>query len=505
MLVVVSMDSLLDSGDDGCSPRACVHAALAATSPDALYLCVVAADSATPPSEHAIAIPPAMRLAWLGTTARWVLPALKGQPPPDGDDDGGGGAGCTASADSLSLIATGVLNAITSSAKDGPHTVVIVGHALMALPLALREAAPHIDIASLLVFDAAFTSSESFAAIPDRASLLRGAVAADAIAFPLGTTESSQQFAASALSILGASTSTAGVRFASRETRFVTSHLGLSGAWEGGEIEFVGDTDAESARVALESGLRARHGRTSSAVLIHAALPSPLAQASAATTSTAQHSAADERPALCVSLMDEETSLPSRLAAVELFFTRHARFCGRVSFVFLVRANNAVADTTSLRTRVDELSGRVCGKFSTPTWEPLCLLRGAHTRSEVRAAFSSATVGLFCAAGTEALAFAAAAFSERTDAALVIGEFADARLHRGAFLCNASSPSSVCDAVAKALDASVDEREMRGRSLLARARFFSGKRWSTAALSATQTAAAANAAAKAAANNGACE
>ena len=495
MLFVVSSDSLLDGGDDGCSLRACIHAAF----PNAEFLCVVG-DSFTPPlpsQHHAIAVPQALRQAWLATMSRWVLPALQGLPPPDGDDADNGGIGFTACEAVLQLIAKGVLQTIMSSTNGpggDPHTVAIVGHSLMALPSVLREAAPAIEI--LLVFDAPVSSSESFRAIPNRASLLRGAVAADAIAFPMGTTGSSQQFAASAVSVLGASASEKGVWFASRDTRFITFHLGLSGAWEGGgvSVECVGDTDAESARVALESGLRARHGRTSSAVLINAALPSPQALPPA-TASTAQHvstSASDERPALCVSLTDEVSSLPSRLAAVELFFTRHARFCGRVSFVFLVRAN-AIADATNLRTRVDELSGRINGKFSTPTWEPLCLLRGVHTRTEVRAAFSSSTVGLFLAAGTEALAFAAAAFSERTDAALVIGEYADAPLQRGAFLCNASSPSSVCDAVAEALDASTAEREMRGRSLLARARFFSGKRWSEAALYATRSAAAANA------------
>lgn len=515
---------------DDCSALASVRAGLEACVGPIKYLWTADAGGADI-SSSSVALAPAARKAWLRWADNTLWPALHARPP--GDPDGTERAGVAAMNAAVQALAAAVVSA---AAAADTNFVAIVGHELLALPAAIRSlwaargsSTPQPSL--LLILPTAFAAAESFRTLPPRSDLLAGALGSDAIAVP--DAEWARQLSNAAVNALGVDASplrvaAPGGAALRRFVALVVNPLGiLPAAWESGEVQTGADADAESARVWLEASLRARHGRVASAlsvsIPISLSLPSPPPLPLA-------------RPLLVASLCDDDdtAALPSRVAAIEIFFSRYVSWRGRVTFILFVRApqqhntpgNEARAARRSV---VDEACGRVCGRLTTPSWEPLLLLRSRPARADIRALFASAAVGLFTSAvsgaATEAYAFvaahahAAAANAHTTSAGsqtppdavtptalapapgvLIIGPaVGSACLLQGALVASPTDPAAVADAVATALNMGTRERWRRHAQLLAAVRFFNARAWAERALDVTAASASAARAAAAAA------
>ena len=490
-----------------------------------------------------VSLTPAERSAWLRWSDLTLWASLHARPPAEPD-----GSERTAVIALNAAICKLAAATVSASASCSATIIAIVGHELIALPLAVRSlltaryggsggsAQPSI----LYILPTAFAAAETFKTLPPRSALLAGALGADAISLP--DAEWARQLSNSAVNILGVDSSPLRVAAPGNGeslTRFVTlvvTPLGIDNhSWESGEVETSADADAESARIRLEASLRARHGRVASAISVIPPL-SPQTQQQQQQQQQIQQPTTQvlrpiARPVLVASLCDDDdtSALPARLAAIEIFFSRYSTWRGRVTFVIFVRTASTHCNgaRAARRAVVDEACGRVCGEIATPSWEPLIILRGKPIRADIRALFASASIGLFTSnisgTATEAHAFvtshAHAAVTNSTGISgggggggsggggtpptpaggnslpvppgvLIIGPaVGGASLLQGAIVASPTDPAAVADAVATALLMGRRERETRHAQLLAAVRYFNARSWGESVLEVTATSA----------------
>src|SRR5690606_11024038 len=75
---------------------------------------------------------------------------------------------------------------------------------------------------------------------------------------------------------------------------------------------------------------------------------------------------------ISIDRLDYSKGIPQRLQAFELFLERYPEFHGKVTLVMLVvPSRDAVEKYKELKEEVDELVGRINGKYSDINWNPI--------------------------------------------------------------------------------------------------------------------------------------
>ncbi len=175
---------------------------------------------------------------------------------------------------------------------------------------------------------------------------------------------------------------------------------------------------------------------------------------------------------LSVDRMDYTKGILERLRAIEVFFERYPTYRRRTVFTQLcVPTRTSVQEYQDLKRQVDEMVGRVNGRFSDPTWSPIRYLFRSVNQRELVSMYRTARVGLITPLrdGMNLVAKEYVAAQTEQQGVLILSELAGAAEEmKEAVLVNPYDVDHVADAIHRALV--MPEAERRSRMVALRHR-----------------------------------
>jgi trehalose 6-phosphate synthase/phosphatase len=175
--------------------------------------------------------------------------------------------------------------------------------------------------------------------------------------------------------------------------------------------------------------------------------------------------APDARVVLGVDRLDYTKGIPERIRAFERLLELHPEHRERVVFLQIaVPSRTEVKEYRRLKREIDELVGRVNGRFGTPQWSPIHYLHRASSEEQLVALYRDAHVGLVTPLrdGMNLVAKEYVACQVGDPGVLVLSRFAGAsETMREALLVNPYNIDATAEALHRAL--TMDESERRSR------------------------------------------
>ncbi|MBI4701430.1 MAG: bifunctional alpha,alpha-trehalose-phosphate synthase (UDP-forming)/trehalose-phosphatase [Deltaproteobacteria bacterium] len=322
-------------------------------------------------------------------------------------------------------------------------TVWVHDYQLALVPALLRRRIPDARIGFFLHIP--FPSSEVFRILSWRAEILEGMLGADLVGFH--TYAYARYFATSLVRVLGLDVDLDRVWYRGREVRLGAYPMGIDAAFF--------ESAAQEPEVVAEAAAIRGHG-------------------------------GGARIVLGVDRLDYTKGIPRRLLAFERLLEHEPSWRGRARFVQVaVPSRGEVPAYEQFKHQVDELVGRINGRYGTTQYVPIHYLHRGFSQKKL--------VALYCAADVMAvtplrdgLNLVAKEFVAcRTDlgAVLVLSEFAGAASELAeAVLVNPYDIDAVARALAQALHMSPEERAARLRAMRERVRENDVHRWVAAFL-----------------------
>lgn len=168
---------------------------------------------------------------------------------------------------------------------------------------------------------------------------------------------------------------------------------------------------------------------------------------------------------LGVDRLDYTKGIPERLRAFERLLERHPAWRGQVSYVQIsAPSRTKVPEYVRQRREVEELVGRVNGRFGDPDWVPVRYLFRAYSQRELAAYYREADVCLVSPLrdGMNLVAKEFVACQTDDPGVLVLSRFAGAAAElTDALIVNPYDLDGTADALARALSMPLDERRAR--------------------------------------------
>jgi trehalose 6-phosphate synthase/phosphatase len=286
-----------------------------------------------------------------------------------------------------------------------------------------------------------FPSGEVFRLLPWRRELLEGILGASLVGFH--TVSYVLHFLTSAANVLGCETRAGRVEFNGRSIRVGTFPMGIDFA-EYDSLASRPDVLAEAERLRDSAG----------------------------------------KAALIVSVdrLDYTKGIPRRLFAFERLLERYPRLRGRVSLIQVAAPSRvAVGEYQQFRRGVDELVGRINGRFSSLGHDPIHYISQSLPSERLAAIYRAATIALVTPLrdGMNLVAKEFVASRPDGDGVLILSEFAGAAAElTDAILVNPYDVDGVVAAIRDALVMPEPERRMRMGHLRERVRTQDVARWS---------------------------
>jgi len=188
-----------------------------------------------------------------------------------------------------------------------------------------------------------------------------------------------------------------------------------------------------------------------------------------------------ERFVLGVDRLDYTKGIAERIRAFERLLEIHPRYREEVVFLQLaVPSRSQVAEYKGLKRGIDELVGRVNGRFATANWSPIRYLYRSVPRDRLAALYRDAAVGLVTPTrdGMNLVAKEFVACQVGDPGVLVLSRMAGAAetMHE-ALLVNPFDLDGTAEAIHRALTMELDERASRMASLRRRERRDNVEAW----------------------------
>jgi trehalose 6-phosphate synthase/phosphatase len=326
----------------------------------------------------------------------------------------------------------------------GEHDLVWVhDYQLMLAPMYLRRQLPHARIAFFL--HVPFPPFDIFRVLPYSREILRGLLACDLVGFHVESYAQNFCDCAERLLDVEVDRRRRTLRAGGRETRVASFPIGI-------------DYEAfhTRAKSAPERGQRAE------AVILGA------------------------------DRLDYTKGLPQRILAVERLLEKHPEYRERVVLLQVaVPSRHQVAEYRELRREIEELVGRVNGRFGTAAWSPIHYLYRLLDHDRLAALYRDADVGLVTPLrdGMNLVAKEFVACQTREPGVLVLSRLAGAaETMREALLVNPYDVEKTADQLHRALAMPASERRKRMDALQARERRSDVHAWVGAFLRAASSA-----------------
>jgi trehalose 6-phosphate synthase len=169
---------------------------------------------------------------------------------------------------------------------------------------------------------------------------------------------------------------------------------------------------------------------------------------------------------LGVDRLDYTKGIPERLEAFATLLRKHPGLRGKTVLVqVVVPSRQDVSEYRSLRSEIEQLVGKINGKYTSRGWVPVHFLYRSMERDELIAHYRAADIGLVTPLrdGMNLVAKEYCACSVEEDGVLVLSEFAGAtaELQRGGLLVNPYDVEGTADALHDAVRMSTAERRQR--------------------------------------------
>jgi trehalose 6-phosphate synthase/phosphatase len=174
---------------------------------------------------------------------------------------------------------------------------------------------------------------------------------------------------------------------------------------------------------------------------------------------------------LGIDRLDFTKGIPHKLKAFHDLLTRHPELQEKISLIqVVVPSRTGIPEYDALRTTIEQLVGRINGEFARPGgWVPVWYVYGSLTQNDLLAYYRAADIALITPLkdGMNLVAKEYCACSIEEDCVLILSEFAGAaaQMHRGALLVNPHDIEGVADALLRAHEMGVPERQARMRRL----------------------------------------
>ncbi len=223
---------------------------------------------------------------------------------------------------------------------------------LLLLPEMLREIMPDATIGFFLHIP--FPSMEIFRYLPWREEILQGMLGADLIGFH--TYDYTRHFFSSALRLLGKEQTYGKINAGSRMVTVETFPMGI---------------DAEKfTRAVTSPAVKKEKIRI-------------------------QESVNTEKIILSVDRLDFTKGIPEHLKAFERFLEKYPEWQERITYVLLcVPSRTKVQEYQQLKSDIDELVGKINGRFNVPGWLPVLYMYRSLPFEELSAFYSTADLAL---------------------------------------------------------------------------------------------------------------
>ncbi len=309
---------------------------------------------------------------------------------------------------------------------------------LMLLPALLRKRIPDLAIGFFLHIP--FPSSEIFRLMPWRDEVLKGILGADLVGFH--TADYVGHFLSSVRRILGYEHSFNQIL---TERRMIQADVFPMG------IDYEGFRSAIESQEVKEEIERIRQRVGSNKVIIS------------------------------VDRLDYTKGLLHRLEAFELFLDRYPEWRGKVTFILLVVPSRVgVEHYAQLKRDLDEMVGRINGKYDTIGWIPIWYLYRSVPREMLSALYAVGDVALITPLrdGMNLVAKEYVASKVDGNGVLILGELAGAAREMGeAIIVNPLDRGAVAKAIKTALEMSDEEKAVRMSAMQRRLERYDVVRW----------------------------
>ena len=328
-------------------------------------------------------------------------------------------------------------DAIVAQYRPG-DLIWIQDYQLCLVPEMVRRRLP--DAAIGFFLHVPFPSAEVFRVLPWRRELLAGMLGASVIGFH--TVSYVLHFLTSSANVLGCETRDGRVDFDGRSIRVGTFPMGIDFA-EYDRLTTRPEVMAEAARLRESSG---------KATLI-----------------------------VAVDRLDYTKGIPRRLVAFERLLEKYPRLRGRVSLLQVAAPSRVdVAEYQTFRRGVDEIVGRVNGRFSMLGHDPIHYISQSLPPERLAAIYRAARIALVTPLrdGMNLVAKEFVAARSDGDGVLILSEFAGAAAElTDAILVNPYDLDGVVRAIKTALAMPEEERRQRMARLRERVRTQDVNRW----------------------------
>jgi len=179
--------------------------------------------------------------------------------------------------------------------------------------------------------------------------------------------------------------------------------------------------------------------------------------------------------------LDYIKGIPERIEAYETFLMKNPSWHGKVTFILVVSPSRVhTREYQLLHTQINELVGRINGKYGTVDWTPILYLYRTLTSTSLIALYLIADVALITPLRDGMNLVAKEYVAARSDGkgVLILSEMAGAAKElREAIIINPSNKEEVAEAIKRALEMPEEERIARNRVMQERLRSYDINRW----------------------------
>lgn len=295
---------------------------------------------------------------------------------------------------------------------------------LMLVPTMLREQCKarhftHVKIGFFL--HTPFPSSEIYRILPVRTEILKGVLGSDLIGFH--TYDYVRHFLSSIEKILKVRTNTRGVYYDHRQVVISSNPIGID------VDKFVTGIKQDSVQKRIKQ-LHHQFGE-------------------------------DTKLIVGVDRLDYIKGVPQKLHAFDLFLQKHPEWIGKVVLIQIaVPSRGEVEEYQNLRTVVNELVGRINGRFGTVEFVPIHFLHKSVNFNELIALYAASDMCLVSSTrdGMNLVSFEYIACQKAVKGTLVLSEFAGAAQYlNGAIIVNPWNTEQLAEAIYEGL--TMDQRK----------------------------------------------
>ncbi|CDO74996.1 Glycosyltransferase Family 20 protein [Trametes cinnabarina] len=287
-----------------------------------------------------------------------------------------------------------------------------------------------------------FPSSEIYRILPVRREILLGILYSDLIGFH--TYDYARHFLSSCTRILGLPTMPNGVEFEGRLAHVGTFPIGIDPS------SFIENLKKDSVKKRIEQLERRFQGC---------------------------------KVIVGVDRLDYIKGVPQKLHALELFLTQHPEWIGKVVLAQLaVPSRQDVEEYQNLRATVNELVGRINGRFGTVDFMPIHFMHKSLPFDELCALYAVSDVCLVTSTrdGMNLVSYEYIACQQQRQGVMILSEFAGAAQSlNGSIVVNPWDSQQVADAIHEAVTMDSETRAENHRKLFKYVNKYSAAYWGT--------------------------